>query len=302
MICEDSRVAQWLERWSYEPSVEGSTPSSRRLNFFFFTTTLYFIFYFLLPKIFLFFIFYFLFFIFYFLQLGIPTLFYFLIFRKLEIIITIQETKTAPGSSRKVLQRGLCRYSCTTQLHRWPSKLNRSLRSCTCRYNAAAAGGGGFEPIQYNTIQYNTIMTGHRQYARLAITTMVFLATASSSSSDIALEQHSFKAALETAWNASGTGVNVIAASPGTWPPPPPSPSCAAPKVWFFLCGHYRSHSVTQHSLKAMAEATAAGATSGQRSFCYMAAALMPDELDHSKLLSAVGSKGIQRFGQKWDV
>ena len=24
-----SRVAQWLERWSYEPSVEGSTPSSR---------------------------------------------------------------------------------------------------------------------------------------------------------------------------------------------------------------------------------------------------------------------------------
>ena len=132
-------LAQWLERWSYEPSVEGSTPSSRRLNFFFFTTrnpTLYFIFYFLLPKIFLFFIFYFL-------QLGIPTLFYFLIFRKLEIIITIQETKTAPGSSRKVLQRGLCRYSCTTQLHRWPSKLNRSLRSsCTCRYNAAAAGGG----------------------------------------------------------------------------------------------------------------------------------------------------------------
>ena len=161
---------------------------------------------------------------------------------------------------------------------------------------------GGVASNQYNKIQYNTIMTGHRQYARLAITTMVFLATASSSSSDIALEQHSFKAALETAWNASGTGVNVIAASPGTWPPPPPSPSCAAPKVWFFLCGHYRSHSVTQHSLKAMAEATAAGATSGQRSFCYMAAALMPDELDHSKLLSAVGSKGIQRFGQKWDV
>ena len=27
----------------------------------------------------------------------------------------------------------------------------------------------------------------------------------------------------------------------------------------------------------------------------------MPDELDHSKLLSAVGSKGIQRL-QKWDV
>ena len=24
-----SRVAQWLERWSYEPSAEGSTPSSR---------------------------------------------------------------------------------------------------------------------------------------------------------------------------------------------------------------------------------------------------------------------------------
>ena len=117
--------------------------------------------------------------------------------------------------------------------------------------------------------------------------------------------------AIENAWNTSNAGVNVVASFPGTWPPEQLVPgisdfkTCRAPRVWFFLCGHYRSHYITQHSLRIMAEATAGSTASSVkklgRSSCYMVAALMPDELDHNKKLSAVGSRGIQRFGQKWD-
>eukprot|EP00966_Prymnesium_polylepis_P309791 7157707-Prymnesium_polylepis.1 len=72
-------------------------------------------------------------------------------------------------------------------------------------------------------------------------------------------------------WNIdAASGVDVVASSPGEWVP---TSVCPAPLLWLFVYGHHRTFHWTKYGLHALAEHSA------PLERCYMAAAVMPEEI-----------------------
>ena len=91
----------------------------------------------------------------------------------------------------------------------------------------------------------------------------------SSDGADFDRSRLPFDERIALAWQQSAIDrIDVIAKDAGSWTT---TTACPTPRLWLLLTGHYRTFSYTLPNIQRMAHASSHG--------CYMAAAVMPDEI-----------------------